>query len=208
MYIYKTTNLITKKIYVGKSTQKFGKYLGSGKILLQSIKKYGKENFIVEKLEDCKTNVELNEREKYWIKTLNSQDNNIGYNIADGGEGGVHRKGKKHTEETKIKMKSYKTPEWLNKMSELRKGITFSDEHKNNLKLAWENRKWTDDAIKKSAQTRKGKKRGPYKISEESRKIKSEKARERMLGKKRGPFSDEHRLKLSESAKKRKKKTT
>lgn len=65
MYIYKTTNLITKKIYIGKSTQMFGKYLGSGKILLQSIKKYGKENFIVEKLEDCKTNKELNEREKH-----------------------------------------------------------------------------------------------------------------------------------------------
>ena len=45
--IYKTTNLINGKIYVGMhSTDNLNDgYLGSGWILKQVIKKYGKENF-------------------------------------------------------------------------------------------------------------------------------------------------------------------
>lgn len=45
--IYKTTNLINGKIYVGMhSTDNLNDgYLGSGWILKQAIKKYGKENF-------------------------------------------------------------------------------------------------------------------------------------------------------------------
>jgi len=46
-YIYKTTNLITGTYYIGKHTSANleNDYLGSGKILIMSIKKYGKENF-------------------------------------------------------------------------------------------------------------------------------------------------------------------
>ena len=55
MYIYKTTNLINGKIYIGQSIRKFSKsYLGSGVKILNAIKKYGKENFKVEILEDNK----------------------------------------------------------------------------------------------------------------------------------------------------------
>jgi hypothetical protein len=39
-------------------------------------------------LETCEDKIILCERERYWIKTLNSQNPNIGYNIADGGTGG------------------------------------------------------------------------------------------------------------------------
>lgn len=46
--IYKTTNLINDKIYVGKhNTSVNDGYLGSGKILKQSIKKYGKKTLFV-----------------------------------------------------------------------------------------------------------------------------------------------------------------
>ena len=46
-FVYKTTNLINKKIYVGvHSTDNLDDwYLGSGKRLLLAIRKYGKENF-------------------------------------------------------------------------------------------------------------------------------------------------------------------
>ena len=43
--IYKTTNLITGKIYVGQDSRDNPQYLGSGIILSYAIKKYGKENF-------------------------------------------------------------------------------------------------------------------------------------------------------------------
>ena len=49
-FLYKTTNLINGKYYYGMhSTYKLNDgYLGSGKILRYSIRKYGKENFSIE----------------------------------------------------------------------------------------------------------------------------------------------------------------
>jgi group I intron endonuclease len=85
MYIYKTTNLITGKVYIGKSSKCFNiKYLGSGKILNRAIKKYGKSNFTVELIEECSSEEELNLREIYWIDFFISNS----YNIALGGTGG------------------------------------------------------------------------------------------------------------------------
>lgn len=86
-YIYKTTNLINKKIYIGKSKGNEPSYLGSGKILGNSIKKYGAENFSKEILEECSDD-EVDEREKFWIKEFRSQIRDVGYNIAGGGAGG------------------------------------------------------------------------------------------------------------------------
>ena len=78
--------MINNKFYVGKDKYNNPHYLGSGKILKEAIKKYGKENFIKEVLEVCKSIEEVNERETFWIKELNAI--NFGYNIALGGEGG------------------------------------------------------------------------------------------------------------------------
>lgn len=112
-YIYKTTNLINNKIYIGKKkSSKFlgEKYLGSGKIIRHAIEKYGKDNFSVELLEECDSLETLNEKEKYYILKYNSQNLIIGYNISFGGDGGVtwgydkHPfKGKHHTEESRKK---------------------------------------------------------------------------------------------------------
>lgn len=88
-YIYKTTNLINGKIYIGKHRAKqFDiKYFGSGIILKNAIKKYGIENFVCEMLESCDSLAQLNEREVYWIEKFNSQRAEIGYNISNGGDG-------------------------------------------------------------------------------------------------------------------------
>ena len=88
MYIYKTTNLINNMIYVGQTSKRNNSYLGSGKYLKRAIKKYGEENFTIEILEECKNKEDLNQREKYWIQELDSTNVKIGYNIADGGQGG------------------------------------------------------------------------------------------------------------------------
>jgi hypothetical protein len=86
MVIYKTTNLINGKYYVGKDEKNNPEYLGSGKILKQSIAKHGVTNFKKEILEICETREELNKREIYWINSLSATT--IGYNITDGGTGG------------------------------------------------------------------------------------------------------------------------
>lgn len=101
MIVYKTTNLFNGKIYVGKDCGRPSNYLGSGIILKQAIKKYGKENFKKEVLEVCDLS-NICEREIYWINKLNSRNPKIGYNISRGADGfflGCH-----HTEKTKRKI--------------------------------------------------------------------------------------------------------
>jgi group I intron endonuclease len=121
MIIYKTINLINNKIYVGKLVSNNEHYYGSGKLIQNAIKKYGIENFKKEILEECETKEQLSEREKFWIKKLNSIRPN-GYNISAGGDGGdtftndpdkekrrkkigVASKKRKHSEKTKEKMR-------------------------------------------------------------------------------------------------------
>jgi len=88
MYIYKTTNIINNKIYIGQHRNKKDEkdnYIGSGTILKKSIKKYGIENFKKEIIEECSDYKQLCEKEVYWINFYNSIDKTIGYNISSGG---------------------------------------------------------------------------------------------------------------------------
>lgn len=62
MIIYKTTNKINGKIYVGKDKYNNPKYLGSGLLLNLAIQKYGKDNFekqVIEKCDTIKNNPQL-----------------------------------------------------------------------------------------------------------------------------------------------------
>lgn len=87
-FIYKITNTITGKIYIGKhSTDNLDDgYLGSGIYIRRSIKKYGTDKFIKEVIEFIDYEV-MNEREIFWIKSMDSTNTNIGYNLLPGGEG-------------------------------------------------------------------------------------------------------------------------
>jgi group I intron endonuclease len=107
MFIYKTTNNINGKIYIGKLVRESKTYLGSGKILKQALKKYGKDNFTREIIEYCDCKIVLSEREKFWINYYNSTDSNIGYNITKGGDGGSTNNyflNRKLTSEHKLKI--------------------------------------------------------------------------------------------------------
>ena len=88
MIIYKTTNLVNNKIYIGQTKTNHSDYLGSGDLISKAVKKYGIHNFKREILEECKTKEELDTREKYWITLYNSTDKTIGYNLMEGGQGG------------------------------------------------------------------------------------------------------------------------
>ena len=89
--IYKITNKINGKIYIGQTIQtaqaRFYKHAKSNSLLGRDIQKYGKNNFVVEIVEKWEDRDTLNEREKFWIKKLNCKVPN-GYNIAKGGVSG------------------------------------------------------------------------------------------------------------------------
>lgn len=92
--IYKTTNLINGKIYIGQTTRidnfTDNKYLGSGNLIVKAIKKYGKENFKSEMICYCSSQEKLNEEEQFNICKFNSTFPD-GYNLSSGaGQGGKH----------------------------------------------------------------------------------------------------------------------
>lgn len=92
-FIYKTTCLINGKIYIGQTIRKRDSYLGSGRSLELSIKKYGKENFKREILCTCGNQKVLDLMEEHFIKKFNSTNKSIGYNILQGSSNlktGVH----------------------------------------------------------------------------------------------------------------------
>jgi group I intron endonuclease len=115
--IYKITNTITNKIYVGQTTktlkQRWGKHIRSANsksekrsYLHNSISKHGKENFKIELIEYCENEIILNEREKYYISKLCSQDPKIGYNILSGGNAGSSPN-KEHRDKMRTLAKNY-----------------------------------------------------------------------------------------------------
>jgi group I intron endonuclease len=131
MVIYKTTNKVNGKFYVGKDEANNPNYLGSGYMLKSAIEKYGKENFEKEILEVCKNSKHLQEREIYWIAKLNALDHNLAYNIAEGGTGGNTYKGKSESEMLEIKAK----------ISKAGKNREFSEEHRRKLSESAKKRK-------------------------------------------------------------------
>jgi group I intron endonuclease len=88
-FIYLTINKVNGKKYIGMCKNTHGKlYLGSGKLLKQAIKKYGKENFERVVLQECQTFEELSEAEKIWIDNFNAVEDSNFYNLTTGGFGG------------------------------------------------------------------------------------------------------------------------
>ena len=89
-YIYRVTNNINGKIYVGKHNGKvFDKnYYGSGVKIIRAIKKYSKENFTVDVLDWYDSLDDCIAKERYYIKKLDSRNFETGYNISEGGQWG------------------------------------------------------------------------------------------------------------------------
>lgn len=159
--IYKTTNTINNKIYIGKhQTENINdSYLGSGVSLERAIKKYGKEYFIKEILHIFDNEEEMNSKEKELVteEFIKRKDN---YNKSLGGEGGSNFKGKKHTDETKQKLseiakKRVYSEETRNKISEGNRKRVISEETKLKLSERAKSRFCDEESRKKHSELMK-----------------------------------------------------
>ena len=216
-FIYCTKNLVNGKIYVGQHTTSNldDGYLGSGKILHEAIKKYGKENFKTRHCCYCDNKEDLDKAEIYWIAYWEAVKN--GYNICKGG-GGVSgikawNKGLKMTEEQKQKLRKPKSEEHKRKLSLQRKGKPLSQEHREKIGLSQKGdkngfwgKKHSEESLKKISLSRIGK--PPYnkgKSMSIEQKLKLSSAMKGRVSPNKGKkMTDEQKLKLSEKNKGRK----
>ena len=103
MLIYKITNKINNKIYIGQTVgllrvrwsnhKKLSKHsdLGKKHYIHKAIQKYGIENFTIEEIDGANSLSELNYLEKHYICKFNSLAPN-GYNLDRGGKNGRRHK--------------------------------------------------------------------------------------------------------------------
>ena len=87
--IYKITNLLNGKMYIGKhkTTNVDDGYMGSGIVINHALEKYGKENFRKEWLMFCEDEEEMNYMERVFVDQT-WIDRSDTYNLKLGGEGG------------------------------------------------------------------------------------------------------------------------
>lgn len=210
-YIYKITNKINGKTYIGQHKYKKldDNYMGSGKHLKAAQAKYGIENF---KKDILVFNVSKKEHIDLLEKTfIAAEREKVGvencYNIADGGADGSPAKGKhwKLSEETK------------RKISEALKGKPKSEEHKRKMSEINKGKHHSEESNRKRSETMKGKNKGKVRTEETRKKISeankgkhlSEEIKRRISEKLKGRVSPTKGKKMSEeSIRKRAEKNT
>lgn len=125
MIIYKCTNKLNGKVYIGQTIQSFEKRIGDHRrtstyspkdcpALYNAFKKYGFESFTWEIIHTAETLEELNEKEIFWIKEHNSVDSKFGYNCCLGGGGRLQ------TEEQKLRQGQISKNYWAGLSEEAR----------------------------------------------------------------------------------------
>lgn len=162
-YIYKITNLINGKTYIGQHKYKElnDYYMGSGKHLINAQKKYDIKNF---KKEILVFNVAKKEHIDLLEKTfIASEREKVGvencYNITDGGGGGSGKgrhhkhhkasfKGRHHSEETKKRLSE------ASKGNQNHKGFHHSEDARKKMSAAWDyDKHFTEERRKKQSET-------------------------------------------------------
>jgi len=108
--IYKITNIISGKIYIGCASNIRTRINGhlyalrrdrhKNSYLQKAWTKYGEKNFIFEMIEKCDI-TNLHAKEHYWVNELNCLDRSIGYNLKPTDPNGYSI----HSEETKEKLR-------------------------------------------------------------------------------------------------------
>lgn len=113
--IYKVTNKINGKIYIGKTAQPlyrrkaqhiYDAKKGCPFLFYNAMRKYGADSFLFETLFYCLSEKDMNQKEIETIEMMNSTNRDIGYNRTNGGEGSL---GRKLSEESIAKMRLHHT---------------------------------------------------------------------------------------------------
>ncbi len=127
---YLVINKINGKCYIGSHIIKKKKdtYLGSGKIILKSIKKYGRENFLRIDLKNYNNILDARKSEEYYINIFHTIEP-FGYNISPTGGMGHNNFGR-HSESSKKKQsvsqkKRFENPEQREKTRNRFKGKSY-----------------------------------------------------------------------------------
>lgn len=115
--VYKTTNLINGKYYIGvhKTNVLDDGYLGSGRLLQRALAKHGRENFKREILFEARSSSEMYEKER---ELVNKSDPNS-YNLKEGGNGGFDHVTKEQMKIRNIeisKIRDYTSKEYIDKI--------------------------------------------------------------------------------------------
>lgn len=154
MLVYKVTNQINNKLYIGicsTTVQKrknehihnaFTKHINY--VFYKALRKYGKDNFLWEEIDKCDTADKLRELEKYYIQKHNTYYlNGNGYNMTLGGDGIFGYKfTKKQREKMRLSHVGYVMPtQQKQKISNSNKGKSNTIEHNEKISKAF-SKKW------------------------------------------------------------------
>lgn len=214
IYIYKTSNKINGKIYVGQhqfaSLLKDDVYLGSGKLIKLAIKKYGKENFSKEIITIAMSPSEADVLEKYYIEKYDATNPKIGYNLMLGGQSSRGSFTKETLERMSLAKRGKPSPKRGCHLSEeTRKRISEAQKDKTKKGHPWttemreklEGRKRSAEARKRMSDSHKGK--DPWNKGKHIQGHKhSEESKKKIAESQKGKHPSEETLKkLSESHK-------
>jgi hypothetical protein len=140
-YIYRTEDLATNKVYIGKRKGEFNpKYYGSGVIIQRILRKYPQNRLNVTFIRYTESMDDLHSLEKAYISYYRQSIGSWNmYNIADGGQGGKTYERTKETNDKQRKAHLGKTVtiETRKKQSQLRLGVKLgpmTDAHKERLR--------------------------------------------------------------------------
>lgn len=185
-FVYLTTCLINGKVYVGqhKFSDYTKHYFGSGTLIEQALKKYGKNNFRRNILKVCYTVNQLNGWEVYYTLKYNPNlDRKVGYNQIIGP---VHRCGNRNPacypeirkKMVKANRRTTLNEEYREKQSEIMKDYFKTHEpHFKGCKHSEETRKKMSKSMKGRTAWNKG-----VPMSEERKRLQSEKMKGRYIG--------------------------
>ena len=201
-YIYLTTNNINQMKYIG---QHYGElddtYLGSGKLLKEAIKEYGRQNFTKTILHISSNEEENDRKEIEYIALYNATSNPIFYNIHKGGSGGNTTMGYSEEEKAALSRK-------LSELSRGEKNGMYGKHHTPETKefLSYWAKFKRDNSVYRTEEFRQkmsnvtiGEKNGMYgkKHSEESKLKMSINSKGKALGEKNGMYGKKGDLALN-----------